>query len=95
MAAELDRECEWLLANGVLPTGVVRRNRQAAEAALRPWTPAFIHGDLQLAHVFVDGANAAETRDAGATDAVVVHIEQREEQRRGARAFRGDSATSR
>src|SRR6201994_4474994 len=55
VVAELDRECEWLLANGVLPTGVVRRNRQVAEAALRPWTPAFIHGDLQLAHVFVDG----------------------------------------
>ncbi|WP_342591887.1 phosphotransferase [Brachybacterium fresconis] len=23
-------------------------------AALRPWAPAFIHGDLQIAHVFVD-----------------------------------------
>ncbi|MFG3236387.1 phosphotransferase [Streptomyces antibioticus] len=32
------------------------RNRQAAQAAaLRPWTPAFTHGDLQVAHVFVDG----------------------------------------
>jgi aminoglycoside phosphotransferase (APT) family kinase protein len=54
-AAELDRECAWLLANAVLPAEVVRRNREIAEAALRPWTPAFIHGDLQVDHVFVDG----------------------------------------
>jgi aminoglycoside phosphotransferase (APT) family kinase protein len=25
-----------------------------AEAALRPWTPVFSHGDLQITHVFVD-----------------------------------------
>jgi aminoglycoside phosphotransferase (APT) family kinase protein len=25
-----------------------------AEAALQPWTPVFTHGDLQVAHVFVD-----------------------------------------
>ncbi|PRY41347.1 phosphotransferase family protein [Umezawaea tangerina] len=55
VAAELDRECEWLLANAVLPAEVVRHNRGIAEAALRPWTPAFIHGDLQITHVFVDG----------------------------------------
>ncbi|TQM77882.1 aminoglycoside phosphotransferase [Saccharothrix saharensis] len=55
LAAELDRECAWLLANGVLPAEVVRRNREIAEAALRPWEPAFIHGDLQITHVFVDG----------------------------------------
>jgi aminoglycoside phosphotransferase (APT) family kinase protein len=54
-AAELARECEWLIANDVLSTDVVTRNRELAEAALRPWTPVFIHGDLQLAHVFVDG----------------------------------------
>jgi aminoglycoside phosphotransferase (APT) family kinase protein len=40
--------------NGVLPADLVRRNRQVAEAALRPWTPVFTHGDLQVAHVFVD-----------------------------------------
>jgi aminoglycoside phosphotransferase (APT) family kinase protein len=34
---------------------VVTRNRRVAEAALRPWTPVFTHGDLQVAHVFVDG----------------------------------------
>ena len=49
----LDAECEWLVANDVVPADVVRRNRQVAEAALRPWTPVFIHGDLQVDHVFV------------------------------------------
>ncbi len=55
IAADLDGECEWLLASDALPAELVTRNRQVAEAALRPWTPAFTHGDLQLAHVFVDG----------------------------------------
>jgi aminoglycoside phosphotransferase (APT) family kinase protein len=55
IAAHLDGECEWLITNGVLPTDLVTRNRQVAEAALRPWTPVFTHGDLQVAHVFVDG----------------------------------------
>jgi Ser/Thr protein kinase RdoA (MazF antagonist) len=55
IASELDDECEWLITNGVLPTDLVTRNRQVAEAALRPWTPVFTHGDLQLTHVFVDG----------------------------------------
>jgi aminoglycoside phosphotransferase (APT) family kinase protein len=54
IASRLDGECEWLVANGVLPADVVTRNRQVAEAALRPWQPVFIHGDLQLSHVFVD-----------------------------------------
>ena len=34
---------------------MVTRNRRLAEAALRPWTPVFIHGDLQVDHVFVAG----------------------------------------
>ena len=54
-ASQLDGECEWLVANDVLPADVVTRNRRLAEAALRPWTPVFIHGDLQVDHVFVDG----------------------------------------
>jgi aminoglycoside phosphotransferase (APT) family kinase protein len=33
---------------------VVTRNRRLAEAALRPWTPAFTHGDLRIEHVFID-----------------------------------------
>ncbi|WP_211366221.1 aminoglycoside phosphotransferase family protein [Pseudonocardia kunmingensis] len=55
IAARLDVECEWLVANGVLPIDLVTRNRHIAEAALRPWTPVFTHGDLQITHVFVDG----------------------------------------
>lgn len=55
LAAQLDVECEWLVANDVLPADVVLRNRRLAEAVLRPWTPVFVHGDLQIAHVFVDG----------------------------------------
>jgi aminoglycoside phosphotransferase len=55
IAARLDGECEWLVANGVLPTDLVTRNRRVAEAALRPWKPVFIHGDLQVDHFFVDG----------------------------------------
>jgi aminoglycoside phosphotransferase len=54
LTSRLDGECEWLVTNGVLPTDVVTRNRQVAEAALRPWTPVFMHGDLQVTHVFVD-----------------------------------------
>src|SRR6476469_3122950 len=41
IAQRLDGECEWLLTSGVLPTDLVARNRRAAEAVLRPWTPAF------------------------------------------------------
>ncbi|GAB2585924.1 aminoglycoside phosphotransferase [Paractinoplanes abujensis] len=55
MVAELDTECEWLVANGVLPAELVRRNREVAAAALRPWKPAFTHGDLQTMHFFVSG----------------------------------------
>jgi Ser/Thr protein kinase RdoA (MazF antagonist) len=54
LASHLDGECEWLVTNDVLPTDVVTRNRRVAEAALRPWTPVFTHGDLQVTHVFVD-----------------------------------------
>ncbi len=55
LATRLDVECEWLVANDVLPVDVVTRNRRLAETALRPWTPVFIHGDLQVDHVFVAG----------------------------------------
>ncbi len=51
----LDAECAWLLAHDVLPADLVVRNRAVAEAALRPRTPVFAHGDLQVCHVFVDG----------------------------------------
>jgi len=55
LASHLARECEWLVANDVLPADVVARNRRLAETALRSWRPVFIHGDLQVDHVFVAG----------------------------------------
>jgi aminoglycoside phosphotransferase (APT) family kinase protein len=55
VAARLDSECAWLLANAALPAEVTQHNREIAQAALRPWKPAFIHGDLQITHAFVDG----------------------------------------
>jgi aminoglycoside phosphotransferase (APT) family kinase protein len=73
LVAELDHECEWLVSNGVLPADLVHRNRQVAEAALRPWTPAFTHGDLQIAHVFVDGdevTGVIDWSEAGRGDAL-------------------------
>jgi aminoglycoside phosphotransferase (APT) family kinase protein len=73
LASQLDGECEWLVANGVLPTDLVTRNRRVAEAALRPWTPAFTHGDLQVAHVFIDGdqvTGVIDWTEAGRGDAL-------------------------
>ena len=55
LAPRLAGECDWLVANDVLPADVVTRNRRLAEAALRPWTPVFTHGDLHIEHVFTDG----------------------------------------
>ena len=55
LASRLEGECKWLIGNCVLPTRVVAHNRRIAEAVLRPWTPVFTHGDLQVDHVFVDG----------------------------------------
>jgi aminoglycoside phosphotransferase (APT) family kinase protein len=55
LAARVADGSEWLVANDVLPTDVVTRNRRLAETALRAWTPVFVHGDLQVDHVFVDG----------------------------------------
>jgi aminoglycoside phosphotransferase (APT) family kinase protein len=54
LASELSDECDWLIANDVLPADVVTRNRRLAETVLRPWTPVFMHGDLQITHVFVE-----------------------------------------
>jgi aminoglycoside phosphotransferase (APT) family kinase protein len=54
LASRLADECDWLVANDVLPFDVVERNRRLAEKVLRPWTPVFIHGDLHIEHVFVD-----------------------------------------
>lgn len=73
LTAELDAECEALVTNGVLPADLVTRNRQVAQAALRPWTPVFTHGDLQIAHVFVDGDEVTgiiDWSEAGQGDAL-------------------------
>ena len=73
IASRLDGECEWLITNGVLPAELVTRNRRIAEAALRPWTPVFTHGDLQVTHVFVDGdeiTGVIDWSEAGRGDAL-------------------------
>ncbi|MDX2600737.1 phosphotransferase [Streptomyces caniscabiei] len=73
LAAELDDECELLVSNGVLPADLVARNRQVAEAAFRPWTPVFTHGDLQIDHVFLDGDEVTgiiDWSEAGQGDAL-------------------------
>ncbi|WP_232320184.1 phosphotransferase [Herbidospora daliensis] len=61
------------MGGGVLPADLVGRNRGAARAALRPWTPVFTHGDLQADHVFVDGDEVTGVLDwseAGRGDAL-------------------------
>jgi len=55
LAKRLGSECQWLVANDVLPAEVVTPNQRLAETALQPWNPVFIHGDLQVDHVFVAG----------------------------------------
>jgi aminoglycoside phosphotransferase (APT) family kinase protein len=72
-AAGLDEECAWLLAHDVLPPGLITRNREVAEAALQSYQPVFMHGDLQVAHVFVDGDEVTGVLDwseAGRGDAM-------------------------
>jgi aminoglycoside phosphotransferase (APT) family kinase protein len=54
-ATNLDEECEWLVSSGTLPADLVDRNREISQAALRPFRPVFMHGDLHVAHVFVRG----------------------------------------
>lgn len=73
LVADLDAECERLVGDGVLAADLVTRNRRVAEAALRPWTPSFTHGDLQLTHVFADGdkiTGIIDWSEAGPGDAL-------------------------
>ncbi|MFJ8477966.1 phosphotransferase [Kitasatospora sp. NPDC094011] len=73
LATELDDKCAWLVDHGVLPAELVTVNRRIAEAALRPWTPVFVHGDLQAAHVFVEGdevTGVIDWSEAGRGDAL-------------------------
>jgi aminoglycoside phosphotransferase (APT) family kinase protein len=72
-SSHLDIESDWLVSNGVLPSDLVTRNRRVAEAVLRPWTPVFTHGDLQITHVFVDGdeiTGVLDWSEAGQGDAL-------------------------
>jgi aminoglycoside phosphotransferase len=72
-SSHLELECDWLVSNGVLPSDLVTRNRRVAEAVLRPWTPVFTHGDLQITHVFVDGdeiTGVLDWSEAGQGDAL-------------------------
>ncbi|MHA3704530.1 phosphotransferase, partial [Jatrophihabitans sp. YIM 134969] len=72
LRTEVDAECVWRLDHDVLPADVVRRNRHIAEAALQPFTPVFVHDDLQVDHVFVqdDAVTAVlDWSEAGAGDA--------------------------
>src|SRR3954447_16994724 len=73
LAPLLDGDCEWLMTNGVLAPDVVTHNRRVAEAAFRPWTPVFAHGDLQVAHVFIAGdeiTGVVDWSEAGQGDAL-------------------------
>jgi aminoglycoside phosphotransferase (APT) family kinase protein len=73
VGSTLEAECEWLLSHAVLPVDLVTRNRRVAEAALRPWTPVFAHGDLQVAHVFVEDdevTGVVDWSEAGRGDAL-------------------------
>src|SRR4051812_26644036 len=54
-AAHLDHDCRWLVDNDVAALDVVERARARADVALRPFELVFTHGDLQAAHVLVDG----------------------------------------
>ena len=73
LKSRLGGERDWLITSGVLPADLVTRNRRIAEAALRPWAPVFVHGDLQITHVFVDGdelTGIIDWSEAGQGDAL-------------------------
>jgi len=73
VTARLEAESEWLTANDVLPVDLVTRSRRLARTALRPWKPAFTHGDLQVDHVFIDGetiTGVVDWSEAGPGDAL-------------------------
>lgn len=63
LAAPLAQECEWPVTHEVLPAELVDRNRRRAESVLRGWHPVFIHGDLHVLHVFVEGESVSGILD--------------------------------
>jgi hypothetical protein len=68
---ELDRESAWLVDRGLASVDVDDRMTAFAAAAMRPFEPAFVHGDYQAAHVFVEGdvvTGVIDWSDAGLGD---------------------------
>lgn len=53
-AERLDDACAWFAARGLLPDGVLERNHRLGQQVLGSPRRAFVHGDLQPDHVFVD-----------------------------------------
>jgi Ser/Thr protein kinase RdoA (MazF antagonist) len=71
--AYLDGEARWLVDHGVASAEVIARLVALAEPALRPFPMVFTHGDLQSAHVLVDGdgvTGVVDWADACAGDAL-------------------------
>lgn len=69
--AHADACSRWLVDTGVVPIDVVDRVRAMAEPVSAPFVPVFTHGDLQPAHVFVDGPEVVgliDWSDAGQGD---------------------------
>jgi aminoglycoside phosphotransferase (APT) family kinase protein len=69
---QLDTECRWLVDHGHVPAAVVERNRRIADTVFTPRPPVFVHGDLQIRHVFVDGDDVTgiiDWSEAGPGDA--------------------------
>lgn len=70
--ARLDSECALLIESGLVPAELVTRNRELAQLALEPAPTVFMHGDLQLRHVFVVGdevSGVIDWSEAGQGDA--------------------------
>lgn len=63
LARSLDDECDWLITREIVPPETVRVNRERAQLVLRPWRPVFMHGDLHIEHVFVDGTEVTGLLD--------------------------------
>ena len=55
LALRIATECNWFATNRVLPDELLHHARNLAERVVRPFEAAFIHGDLHLEHVFVNG----------------------------------------
>ncbi len=71
-SAQLEQECRWIAANRLVALDVLEANRAIARTVLRPFADVFTHGDLQVAHVFVEHdevTGVLDWSDAGPGDA--------------------------